>query len=36
MADAKRYAEDTGIRIAVKAPGGLSTIEKLVLIKIDN
>ena len=33
---ARRYAEGTGIRLAVKTAEDLAVIEKLVLIKIDN
>jgi hypothetical protein len=36
IADARRYAEGTGIRIAVRGPEDLAAIEKLALIKIEN
>jgi hypothetical protein len=36
IADAKRYAEGTGIRVTVKGPKDLAAIEQLALIKIDN
>ena len=36
IADAKRYAEGTGIRLAVTAPADLVAIEQLAQIKIDN
>ena len=36
IADAKRYAEGTGIRLAVTAPEDLVAIEQLAQIKIDN
>jgi hypothetical protein len=36
LAEARRYAEGTGIRMAVKGPADLAAIEKLALIKIEN
>jgi hypothetical protein len=36
IAGAKRYAEGTGIRLAVTAPEDLAAIEQLAQIKIDN
>jgi len=36
IAGARRYAEGTGIRLAVTGPGDLAVVEKLALIKIDN
>ncbi|MBZ5657294.1 MAG: DUF3788 domain-containing protein [Acidobacteriia bacterium] len=36
LAEARRYAEGTGIRMAVKEPADLAAIEKLALIKIEN
>ena len=36
IAGARRYAEGTGIRLAVTAPGDLAVVEKLALIKTDN
>ena len=36
IAGARRYAEGTGIRLAVTAPVDLAVVEKLALIKIDN
>lgn len=36
IAGAKRYAEGTGIRLAVTAPEDLAGIEQLAQIKIDN
>lgn len=36
IAEARRYAEGTGIRIAVRGPEDLAAIEKLAVIKIEN
>jgi hypothetical protein len=36
IAQARRYAEGTGIRVAVKGPADLATIEKLALIKVES
>jgi hypothetical protein len=35
LAEARRYAEGTGIRIAVKGAANLAAVEKLALIKIE-
>lgn len=36
IAEARRYAEGTGIRIAATEPEDIATIEELALIKIEN
>ena len=36
IVEARRYAEGTGVRIAVKGHGDLAAIEQLALIKIEN
>ena len=36
IADAKRYAEGTGVRIAVTKPGDIEVVKTLARIKIEN
>jgi len=36
IAEARRYAEGTGVRLAVQGPDDLAAIEELALIKIEN